>query len=279
MHLKRWITGIIAIPILVYLIGFGPRWLFYAFLLFSSLAGLVEFYKISLPECPMVIKSIIYILIFLLFFTFYIKQILFAPVILILMALAPMIYYMLSYSTQKQDSLSIIGKMLIGAVYIAFPLSLLILVDTMVPRGKIWIFFLLAVIFATDTGAFYFGRILGRHKLYKSVSPNKTWEGAIGGLICSFIVAFIFIKFLPIYKINPCFLIFVFFLSVFSQVGDLVESMIKRYHGVKDSGNILPGHGGMLDRIDGLLFSIPVLYLFLLLMKWLTGFFIPGIAL
>ena len=267
MHLQRWVTGIIAIPILVYLIGFGPRWLFYIFLLFSSLAGLVEFYKISLPESPMVIRSVIYILIFLLFLTFYIKQILFAPVILILMALVPMMYYMISHSTQRQDSFSIIGKVLIGAVYIAVPLSLLILVDTMVPGGKMWIFFLLAVIFATDTGAFYFGRILGKHKLYKSLSPNKTWEGAVGGLLCSFIVAFIFIKVLPIYRINSCFIILVFFLSVFSQAGDLVESMIKRYHGVKDSGKVLPGHGGMLDRIDGLLFSIPVLYLFLLLKK------------
>ena len=267
MHLKRWITGIIAIPILVYLIGFGPRWIFYAFLLFSSLVCLCEFYRISLPKFPRTVRLIIYFLIVILFIIFYIKQILFALIILILLAFVPMIYYMITYSTQKRDNLSDIGKALIGAVYIAFPLSLLILVDTMVPRGKIWIFFLLVVIFATDTGAFYFGRILGRHKLYEAVSPNKTWEGAIGGLLCSFIAAFVFLKILPIYKINPCIIMLVFFLSVFSQAGDLVESTIKRHYGVKDSGNILPGHGGMLDRIDGLLFSIPVLYLFLLIMK------------
>ncbi|MBN2059967.1 MAG: phosphatidate cytidylyltransferase [Deltaproteobacteria bacterium] len=267
MHLKRWITGIIAIPILIYLIGFGPRWLFYVFLLFSSLAGLIEFYRLSLPEFPRTVRSIIYILVFSLFLIFYIKQILFVPVILILLVLAPMTYYVLIYSTTKPDNLADIGKALIGTVYIVLPLSLLILVDTMVPGGKFWVFFLLAVIFSNDTGAFYFGRTLGRHKLHESVSPNKTWEGAIGGLLCSFMAAVIFLKIFPVYKINPCLFILVLFLSVSSQIGDLVESMIKRYYGVKDSGNILPGHGGMLDRIDGLLFSIPVLYLFLLIVK------------
>lgn len=265
MHLKRWITGIIAIPILIYLIGFGPRWLFYTFLLLSSLAGLIEFFRILLPEFPFALRSIIYALVFLLFFIFSVKQILFMPVILIFLVITPMIYYLFTYSTQKRDSQADMGKALLGVVYIALPLSLLILIDTMVPSGKIWIFFLLAVIFATDTGAFYFGRTLGRHKLYKTVSPNKTWEGAIGGLICSFIAAFIFLKVFHVYDINLSLFILVFFLSALSQAGDLVESMIKRYHGVKDSGNILPGHGGMLDRIDGLLFSIPVIYLFLLL--------------
>jgi phosphatidate cytidylyltransferase len=133
----------------------------------------------------------------------------------------------------------------------------------MLPNGSYWIFFLLIVTFANDTGAFYFGKSMGRHKLYEAVSPNKTWEGAIGGLLSSLIIAFIFLRIFQLHKLSIYIFILVLIMSIASQLGDLCESMIKRIQGIKDSGNLLPGHGGMLDRIDGLLFSIPVLYFYL----------------
>ena len=117
--------------------------------------------------------------------------------------------------------------------------------------------------FASDTGAFYFGRLFGRHKLHPTVSPGKTIEGAAGGLLASLLVALLWAQFSSLYPMGLRMLILTILLSAVSQIGDLTESMMKRSHSVKDSGAILPGHGGILDRIDGLLFSIPVQYLFL----------------
>jgi phosphatidate cytidylyltransferase len=144
--------------------------------------------------------------------------------------------------------------------YICLPLSLLVFIDRH-PAGNVWIFFLLAVIFASDTGAFYFGRFFGRHKLYPSVSPGKTWEGAVGGLISSLFIALIFFRIFAAFGAGI--LILAGILSIAGQIGDLVESMLKRSCGVKDSGKLLPGHGGFLDRLDGMIFALPVLYIYL----------------
>jgi phosphatidate cytidylyltransferase len=134
------------------------------------------------------------------------------------------------------------------------------------PQGDIWIFFLLSVIFASDTGAFYFGKFFGRKRLHTAVSPGKTWEGAIGGLLCSMVPVYFFHPFLHTGKVSLFFL--AIGLSIIGQIGDLAESLIKRTFDVKDSGKILPGHGGLLDRIDGLIFAVPVLYVFL---AWAPG--------
>ena len=95
------------------------------------------------------------------------------------------------------------------------------------------------------------------------MSPGKTWEGAIGGGLCSALAAFWFLRIIPLHPLDLSILGLVLFISIVAPIGDLAESMMKRAHGVKDSGKILPGHGGILDRVDGLLFSIPGLYLFL----------------
>lgn len=262
MHLKRWITGLISLPILIYVIGPGPRWLLCLFIYAASLAGLAEFYKITALKLPRQIRWINYFLVFILILILYQRLILFAPLVLLLWALIPIIYYLVIYPINIENFQSDVGIALIGPVYICLPLSMLVMIDIL-PNGSYWIFFLLIVTFANDTGAFYFGKSMGRHKLYEAVSPNKTWEGAIGGLLSSLIVAFIFLRIFQIHKLSIYIFILVLVMSIASQVGDLVESMIKRIQGIKDSGNLLPGHGGMLDRIDGLLFSIPVLYFYL----------------
>ena len=193
------------------------------------------------------------------------RQMLLAPVILVLLAFVPTTFFMLTHPQPNEEWTTIIGKATLGPIYVALPLAMLVLIDIR-PNGKIWIFFLLTVIFANDTGAFYFGRFFGKHKLYESISPNKTWEGAFGGLLCSVIAATWFMHLLHLHPMDIAVFVLVLALSIAGQIGDLSASMLKRNHGVKDSGKILPGHGGMLDRIDGLLFSIPILYLFL---NWL----------
>jgi len=155
-----------------------------------------------------------------------------------------------------------IARAVFGPVYICLPLAMLIMIDRY-PQGNMWIFFLLTVIFANDTAAFYLGSLLGRHKLYEKISPKKTWEGAFGGLLGSLIVAPLFLSIIQIHEKNQGIIILVLLLSVVAQVGDLSESLLKRISGIKDSGKILPGHGGILDVIDGLLFAIPLMYLYL----------------
>ena len=262
MHLKRWLTGIVAIPILIYIIGPGPRWLFCLILFITSLAGLVEFYKIAASDLPTFIRRASYFLTLLLFIVLYRRQILLAPLIIALWAFVPMTFFMFTRHSHNNQLTADISKSIFGPIYVGLPLAMMMMIHLR-PSGNIWIFFLLVVMFANDTGAFYFGKLFGRHKLFKAISPGKTWEGALGGLICSVIAALWFLHILGLHPIGPGIITLVFALSSIGQIGDLAESMLKRNHGVKDSGKILPGHGGILDRIDGLLFSTPLLYIFL----------------
>jgi phosphatidate cytidylyltransferase len=270
MHLKRWITGIIGAAVLVFLIFIGTRWPFYISIFIASLIALHEFFNIAAKGLPRFLIFFSYALTVVLFIIVAMKQLLLLPAVLFLFIAVPLIFQMVTYASldkkwNKQD----IAGAVVGPLYIPLPLSMLILID-MKPDGNSWIFFLLAVIFAGDTGALYAGKTIGRHKLYSEVSPNKTWEGAAGGLILGIIIALIVLE-LEIIKghgISIGVICLAILLSIASQTGDLVESMIKRMYSVKDSGGILPGHGGMLDRIDGLLFAAPVLYVYLALIQW-----------
>ncbi|MCT2343992.1 phosphatidate cytidylyltransferase [Niallia taxi] len=119
----------------------------------------------------------------------------------------------------------------------------------------------LFIIWATDSGAYFIGRAFGKRKLWPEISPNKTVEGFVGGIVCAVVVAVLFYVFGYIeWSIIPLITII---LSIFGQIGDLAESALKRHYGVKDSGRILPGHGGILDRFDSLLFVWPLLYFIL----------------
>jgi phosphatidate cytidylyltransferase len=129
-----------------------------------------------------------------------------------------------------------------------------------IDSSGIWLFALMAIVFSGDTCAYLAGRAFGKHKLLEPVSPKKTIEGAIGGLIGSgiagLVLGLVFVKHQPL-------LLIVFMALVtgaFAQIGDLFESLIKRVADVKDSGSVMPGHGGFLDRLDGLLFAAPVFY-------------------
>ena len=130
---------------------------------------------------------------------------------------------------------------------------------------SVWvILYALLIVWITDSGAYLIGRKLGKHKLAPHVSPNKTWEGSIGGSLVSVIVVGLYLAFSPVkfaYGL-PIMLLLTVVLSVGGQIGDLIESAFKRHYGVKDSGRILPGHGGILDRFDSLLFVLPLMHLF-----------------
>ena len=131
-------------------------------------------------------------------------------------------------------------------------------------EGLHYILFAFLIVWLTDTGAYLFGKMFGKHKLWPVISPNKTIEGFIGGLFCSLLVPII-MSFFVEFSMNMWLLLSItIILSLFGQLGDLVESGFKRHFGVKDSGRILPGHGGILDRFDSFMFVLPLLNILLI---------------
>ena len=138
------------------------------------------------------------------------------------------------------------------------------------PNGSWQLLWVYAATWAYDTGGYFAGRFWGRHKLAPLTSPKKTWEGCAGGFVLTLAALFVLWKEIPFYSQSYRLmdvLALSFLLSFFGQVGDLVESVIKRSLSAKDSGSFFPGHGGVFDRIDSLLFNAPVLFYYLLIIK------------
>ena len=138
----------------------------------------------------------------------------------------------------------------VGPIYATLP-SLALAAARTAPQGLWLVLFLFAVVWATDIAAFFTGRALGGPKLWPAVSPKKTWSGALGGLAAAALAGVAVAHFAGAPHLGPVFLVGAV-LSIASQAGDLFESSLKRHFGVKDSGRIIPGHGGLLDRVDGL---------------------------
>ena len=186
---------------------------------------------------------------------------------LLVLFIASILVFLISYG-QWDNVLSEWAVFFMGTFYIGFALFHALLLRDL-PLGRDWILFLLVVVFAGDTGAFYVGTGMGRHKLCPHVSKGKTVEGAVGGLFFSTAAGILLALFLMPF-LDPRYAGFAGALTgIAGQVGDLAESMVKRSAGVKDSGRLLPGHGGILDRIDGVLMAGPVLY-------WILYFSNPG---
>jgi phosphatidate cytidylyltransferase len=156
-----------------------------------------------------------------------------------------------------------------GFLYAAAALLASVLVRRDQIEGLVALILVLLVVWATDIGGYFAGRSLGGPKLWPRVSPNKTWAGAIGGFVASLLVAAGFAacglgKIMPVLVLGAC-------LSVASQLGDLLESAIKRRFGVKDSSHIIPGHGGLMDRLDGYVAAIVMAAIFGILRGGVDG--------
>lgn len=162
---------------------------------------------------------------------------------------------------KDDDPVGHLGISILGNIYVALPFGLL----TMVASYPIyWTFALFIFIWVFDTGAYLTGRAFGKHKMFERISPKKTWEGEIGGILLVLVAACIFGSLIEGTRLWQ-WLIYAFAIAVVGTFGDLTESMFKREAGVKDSGSLLPGHGGILDRFDSSLFAIPIAYLLLII--------------
>jgi phosphatidate cytidylyltransferase len=163
--------------------------------------------------------------------------------------------------TPVAQSLVAVGGMCFGIVYLALPA---VAIHRLQQTDPWLLLLLLAVVWIGDSAAFYLGRRFGRHKLAPVVSPNKSWEGAAASFVAA-LLATAGWSLLVLGRLDPVMLVLGAATNLAAQLGDLVESMFKRGSGIKDSGALLPGHGGMLDRIDSLLFAAPVLWIGVLL--------------
>ncbi len=161
-----------------------------------------------------------------------------------------------------EGALEDIAVTVTGIFYVALLFGFQVAILAGAP-GKRWLVFLYLVIWASDTGAYYVGTAFGRHRLYEKISPKKSIEGLAGGMLASMIIALLCkVWLVPSVGLVEAAVLGAF-LAAFGTVGDLVESLIKRSAGVKDSGTLIPGHGGMLDRMDSMLFAAPVLFYYL----------------
>ncbi|MCF8067896.1 MAG: phosphatidate cytidylyltransferase [Desulfobacterales bacterium] len=262
MHLKRWITAIIALPLLYFLIGKGSSEIFSIITGLICILSLREYFRIvynnNKGKKPFSIILWGFIIGPAIVFAMHIRSFEMVFGLIIFSFIVPG-FFSLFYFKNDKKALEFVFKNTLGMIYIPLLLSCLVLLRNG-DNGSSWIFLLLAVVFAGDSGAFYAGSYLGRHKLCPAVSPNKTIEGSIGGLVSNVAVGFLF-SYLLLPDLHPGLLVlFCLTVGAAAQVGDLFESELKRSAGIKDSGNILPGHGGILDRIDALLFALPVAY-------------------
>jgi len=261
MHKQRWLTGIIALPIVILLIVLGG--IYFAFLLaLVSVIGMWEFDRIqyakSDPHPPPIVIGSGYVAAPLMILAAHAGFPAGALCLLSAAIIAGGAAALLRVD-QAHTTVQHLAGQILGLAYVAGPLVMVLLIRSN-PQGVAWIFYLLMVIFAGDTGAYYVGSYWGKRKLCPQVSPKKTIEGALGGVAANIVAASLAqILFLDGVLWGPAVLLAIL-AGAAGQVGDLFESIFKRAAGIKDSGNILPGHGGILDRIDALLFAIPVVY-------------------
>jgi phosphatidate cytidylyltransferase len=161
------------------------------------------------------------------------------------------------------ETLPAVGISASGLILVAFPLSFAIRIHASGTQGPPLLLFAMVIIWVGDTAAYFVGRSIGKYKLAPHLSPKKTWEGTVASFLGSLIVAIVFARYMTVPLRHLLAMAAVG--NVAGQVGDLLESAYKRSAGIKDSGNILPGHGGVLDRIDALILAIPVVWYYWIL--------------
>jgi len=265
-HLKRWITALILVPILLWILIKGNTLLLAVLVSAAAVFAIREYLRIIFGNDEKPVPNTLKILTYATSMALVISACLgsFSILFLILaMNLLALSIFVLSRFAGNPFIFDMISKQVLGIVYIPVSLSLLVFIKDL-DQGTFWIIWLLIVIFANDTGAFYTGTFFGKTKLAPTISPNKTIEGSVGGLVASMVLGFVFCQ-LFFHDVSLSFHTIPgsFMLALAGQIGDLFESAMKRATHIKDSGHILPGHGGMLDRIDGLLLAIPVHYIYL----------------
>ena len=264
MNLTRIATGLVITGGWLALLFYGPFWLFWLTFLALGALALNEYLAMTLARCSPKDKVVGIILGLLPLLAAYAGKAETVSAGLFLALFLLIVYSLSRYGALDSDkselkAFALMMRLGFGIFYVGFSFSHFPLLLTL-NEGRNLLILLTVITVFSDSFAYYTGKMLGRHKLAPAISPGKTIEGLLGGLAGSILGAIIVcIWFFPGYSLVKISILTVF-LSMIGVMGDLTESMIKRTMGVKDSGNILPGHGGVLDRLDSLMIAAPVLF-------------------
>lgn len=248
--MKRAVTAILLIAVAMYLVFWAPDWLFLVaaccmgLLCYWEYSGLVAAHGIPRPRLFGILAGLLILL--------WPEEVLTSLTLLTALALATALGH-----SDLRGVLPQVSCAFFGALYTFAPWRFATLLRS---ESKHWLFFGLALNWAGDTVAYYIGRAFGKHQLAPVISPKKSWEGAAGSVLGSVIFGVMYMGYfeprVPLWHIAGIAIAG----NIAGQFGDLAESAMKRGAGVKDSGHMLPGHGGMLDRVDSSLFALPVVY-------------------
>ncbi|MCP2619939.1 phosphatidate cytidylyltransferase [Candidatus Aminicenantes bacterium AC-334-K16] len=262
---KRLPTALVLLAIIFVTIQFAPAWLFFIILQIIVIAALMEFYGLCHRRAVLPQRFIGLAAALVLGSTFYFPQFHLDIALFIILVMVGFYYLLISNSVEKVVLFpQSIALTFFGVLYISFTLNFAFPIRQ--TYGPYIIYFLFAVIFIGDTGAYFIGKMWGRRPLAPIASPKKTWEGSLGGVITACLGGVLVQQLLwPSLGWTKA-LVFAFFINLLAQISDPVESLFKRAVGVKDSSNLLPGHGGFLDRVDSLIFALPFFYF---LVRWL----------
>jgi phosphatidate cytidylyltransferase len=290
--LTRIATAVVLIPLVLLLVLKAPAWLLVIVAAAVAMLALAEFLKLSTHYAVQPLTSVTqaYFALFFIYLIFVTSNR--TPLVeststifgvALATTLAPFIF--LTAAMRRPDLRSgypAAAASTFSFAYLAIPMALLVEIRRQ-PAGAIWVIYTLLAVWAGDVFAYFVGKAIGRHLMSPEVSPKKTWEGAIASIVASVVIGTVWFQYSPqisaallrvgvidrrdgIFALEQPSLLPMVVLSAIvnlaAQLGDLVESLIKRGAGVKDSGSILPGHGGMLDRIDAMLFAVPVVWAF-----------------
>lgn len=261
---KRIISSVCGIPLLIAAVWFDhPLPWFTVLIVIWGLAAAFEFFRLAKSTVTPLLTGfgLVWVLLFIL--RPYCDHYLVVPSLLTSAVVLPTLWLLIY---RKREG-AVIGWAwtVAGVLYIGWLLSHLVAIRGL-EDGRNWVFLALFDTMASDSAAFFVGRALGRHLLAPRISPNKTWEGTIGGIAGAIVISILFLLEtpfnLPLSYIQA--ILLGLFISIFGQLGDLLESLLKRGMGAKDSGKLVPGHGGALDRLDSLIFAGAFVYYYLL---------------
>lgn len=269
--LTRAFSGAIYVAIIVCLIVFGGEFGFPALCSVFAVLGAIELQRLETVGANHGVIQYFDLLVVLLISLFPIITVLLSLELgLLFILIAVSVRFILQIYSHADNPADKLGDSLLGYVYVGLSLALASSLYIEFGAGTVLTMFLM--IWLNDTGAYLVGCSIGRHRLFPRISPKKSWEGFFGGMVFAILAGIVSYELMPSYTVSlpvPGIIALGVLVSVAATWGDLIESMLKRAANVKDSGKIMPGHGGILDRIDSLLLVVPTIWILMIIFKYI----------